>query len=943
MPPAAFKGVTEWLADGKEAYSPVLGMIALEQGLIHNLRFYGSFEPYFHEGERTYIYDSSSDPLWKLVKELFPSPAGRLGFATSANTNFGKYDYPPEIIALLLEYAYMIRNPTSMIPLQELSTVFPDLTRKLRDFLKVQTIEVRASITNALKTVVERSPDVSAPALFDLIKKLENTPVDIRKIDQAVGDIKREVGKLIDHQSEEYQQFNRIFQDFGQTKFDLNGQQVSILEKGVVRNYTGSDLQRQYYVTRIMGMLESSKIRRNLKPTVNSILQYIHDSVLQEQEDQERGSKVYPKHITEQVVLAFFCEKFDTQADMWALLRSLPEGIVPNKAEIPGKEDLLTKDDLETIVARVNNQERITLDDFYNLAHMDAFFAPVPYKAKKVQPLSNGSTRVYDRKSGREIQDVIFSDCVEISIRHLINLVIYDSKQKDFNLNYIGQGYPGNPFWENFVEFYKIQKPASANSGNIKIRSLWNQVVGDLNAYDNVINPAVKISYVRSFKVIGAKGETRDVQYELTFGFINFINVFRKIFNLKLEDSLLESLDLSEASIVQKKQWVKKYLMEILTFLNSAKTYEVEDNIREEENVHGALDLFGTIKVLVTDGTKQLFSFVIDMSRGHGEIANLDVPVIENGPYYKVFKNLSFPAGYHAGTSMDSLVFLLDEPMAAHAQLPLLYQLFFNLIDDNNGVITFLNSLIKIGNDGFTNKKAISDILSNVLRTFIWDDWPGVQEVSPLLVKLNDMGFSDVLSDHVKVFASETIPNEELQDMVGSLSNVEIINLSGNKKLTTIFLEDFPKLKKAFLFGSSVQNIEGLENLAALEDLNLGATNNLEKVSLKNLRNLRSLALFASAVQEVDLENLPALERLNLSRTTNLTSISLENLPSLRILDLGGSMIQEIKNWEGLPALEKIYLDEQLPVRQEIVQRFSKNVEIIEGRMLNQGGHPRKN
>lgn len=43
--PLAFKGVTRHFAEGQEVYSPVLGMIALEQGLIHNLRFYGDFTP----------------------------------------------------------------------------------------------------------------------------------------------------------------------------------------------------------------------------------------------------------------------------------------------------------------------------------------------------------------------------------------------------------------------------------------------------------------------------------------------------------------------------------------------------------------------------------------------------------------------------------------------------------------------------------------------------------------------------------------------------------------------------------------------------------------------------------------------------------------------------------------------------------------------------------
>ena len=78
IPPVAFKGITKHFRNGKEYLSATLGIIALELGLVENIRLYGPYIPaYRPDGTRDYASDTSDDPLWNVVKILFPS-SGRL-------------------------------------------------------------------------------------------------------------------------------------------------------------------------------------------------------------------------------------------------------------------------------------------------------------------------------------------------------------------------------------------------------------------------------------------------------------------------------------------------------------------------------------------------------------------------------------------------------------------------------------------------------------------------------------------------------------------------------------------------------------------------------------------------------------------------------------------------------------------------------------------------
>lgn len=111
IPPTKLKGVTRYFKQGKELNSPLLGEVALETGLVTDIRLYGDFESaYDKEGKRDWVKDKSENALWNLSKNLFPSPGGSLSPVTNARSNFGKYVVRPETVSILLNFCNHVRT-----------------------------------------------------------------------------------------------------------------------------------------------------------------------------------------------------------------------------------------------------------------------------------------------------------------------------------------------------------------------------------------------------------------------------------------------------------------------------------------------------------------------------------------------------------------------------------------------------------------------------------------------------------------------------------------------------------------------------------------------------------------------------------------------------------------------------------------------------------------
>jgi hypothetical protein len=89
----AFKDVTKHFKKEYQAYSPTYGAIALNTGIMENMRFYGHYNHGDNEkdGSRLYRKDNSKDAMWSLIHALFPSNNGMFGTVADSAGNIASF------------------------------------------------------------------------------------------------------------------------------------------------------------------------------------------------------------------------------------------------------------------------------------------------------------------------------------------------------------------------------------------------------------------------------------------------------------------------------------------------------------------------------------------------------------------------------------------------------------------------------------------------------------------------------------------------------------------------------------------------------------------------------------------------------------------------------------------------------------------------------------
>lgn len=757
--PTAFVGVTEYFLKDKSKdmtfYSPTLGEAALELGLIENIRFNGAFTRGMKEGARDYTQDSSKDPLWNVVKILFPSNNGQLGTVTNATTNFARYVKNPKVAALLLNYAKQVED-------------------------------------------VKGKGNLSA-------KVTQQFSAEILKTLEGLGE-----------------------------------------GKSTIENFK--------------------------KVTLNPLLNAIRESI----ETEKKGTSLSPRHTTEQVIEAFFCYQFNTQDDIWELIKNLDGSIVDKSKPLPTQAHYLEEKDLPQILAKSD----FNLDDIFDLTQASLFTSLTPYKAG-VNLLNNGQAYPYDREKNTQIKTNAFPDCVETASRHLFNLTLFNPIQREFDLTAIEAFVKSreestgekNPYFENFKNFYAHQKLLMANAGDIGIRSLWNTVVANLphTAYRN------------------------ENGNEIKSGFVNLLKTFETIFSLPLKTS-------PESGLGEKKAWVEDSLQILFSALNPAYAYKIQ----LQDNPENREELFGNALITVSDKAKgnNLFFFNLRVAGGHTEVNKLELLTKQNAVDYTeaIAKHRD---SLKKGTAEESLLLLASPDL--QKDIHPFYRLYSQPLNDNATKIAFLNTLSDHYESWKTepsiknNIHLIKDIAKNVMSNIGLSDPAVAREALPVIQKLRQN------------------PDFELPDHIDNiLSNLPVFDLSGTQNFDEVFLKGLPSLTALELFRSSVKNLDGLETLSSLKTLNLGNTERLKKLSLKGLENLKTLNLGDSAIEEVEgLEGLVNLEVLQLEKTAKLKAISLKGLKSLVKLDLSRSNVDSVKDLDTLSNLE------QLNLRRALVEEIS--------------------
>ena len=479
----------------------------------------------------------------------------------------------------------------------------------------------------------------------------------------------------------------------------------------------------------------NNEIANNMMNIANRAIRgIVKDDVKQTTESQQ---KLYPKYTPEQIITAFFSYKFSTREDIKNFFGALNKQIVDEeKVKLLNVDDVLVEEDLQNNISV--KPTAYNADDILALETSDIWSMLTPYREGS-RILSNARAEKYDRQQDRLLGDT-FADCSEIAIRHLLNFFLYDEISHEFNLDrivtYVKLQDPENAYIKNFIDFYSHQKPDLANDGSIRMRSLWNRVVGDMNRVDEL--ESQKITYV-------------DGRNELETGYINLKKVFKKLFSLPLDPT-----PAPQDSFEKKKAWLAKSFSTLFTALNPDRKYEL-DFRRLRATGDPKAEISDTMVVTVKNKINlELYRFDFDTTYGqHSEINN-----------FKIMKDISFvdysrmliqhPNDIAKETAEEIIWFLSkNADLRNHKQkkFPALYQFLSEGLNSNTAKLRFLEKVDEqYGVDSFlVSTPAFKVILKNVMGDLSFDDAHTLNQVAPVMLSLSKReGVGEIVAEALR-------------------------------------------------------------------------------------------------------------------------------------------------------------------------------------------------
>lgn len=668
---------------------------------------------------------------------------------------------------------------------------------------------------------------------------------------------------------------------------------------------------------------------------------------------QEKGSSFYPQHLVEQIITAFFCHKFSS-ADIPALLQALGSNFIDPTKTIERKP--ITKEDVQSVMSK--NPNSFTLDDIWMLLIKDDLLRITPYS---ISPSSYGLAKMYTKSPFQEFE-TSFTDCTESTLRHVVNLALYDPLSKKFDLSKIiermKQQNPEfdpsqDPQFKFLDEFYIIQTPEKADEGTLFLRSLWNKVVADLGD---------EIAYLKE------AGERKS--NELDSGLMNITQVLNKLFNLNLRERPVKGED--HNFLIQAQEWIQEGFVTFFASVSNKKiSLKFEDLKIKSFSRYG--DIIGKIVISVNDGIKDLFSFVILSKQDHAQIEDLkelqepsesfSVPTEVIKPFLKENSNL------------ESLL-LLEKSFKEEVTNPF-YKIFSEPVKNYYAIINTLNQVFSLLiNNLIDDSLLVETIIKNIFSIFPWQEQYASTSIQEIILKaqafaneksmhlskalqeyvhgffltsqtahlLSDDFFKNIEHLHIGniesydfsgLFTKNTIktiksirPNYHLKKItnIEDCQNLEKLELCQTKKLEElIFSSPISALKTINLQRSNIKKITGVEYCQNLETLDLFETEELEKIIFSGpMSALRTINLENSGIKQITGLDCHSLETLNLIFTKNLEELVFSGpMDALKTLNLQQSNIRhiagitycqslEILNLSGTRNLEELVFSEPM-------------------------------
>jgi hypothetical protein len=804
----SFKNISKQFKPEYQQYSPVLGKVALERGLIYNLRFFGPITPGIDEktGRRVYTSDIGQDSLMRLLILLFPSSAGELASSSEGSSNFGRYA-TPEMVAMLLNYAHACR---------ELYTHESDLDHE----------------TNVINT--KKAEEIR------IIKgdKQFYTDENIRGI-AAAAFAEKEV----------------LREKYGKKGFDNYRKKFKDCFDSALKKL---DKRGRFF----------------LNKSIDDILLCVENSI---KDEISNSSELYPAYTTEQVILAFFCHKFNEKYDLWRLIFHLDEDLL-NPTPDFGESSTWGDDSVGRVLASHSNVA-LDLDSIF-AANFVSIDAPIPYKAD-ASPASNGNCPYFDRSlelgTTSGLDEYTFADCADITIRHFANMMLYDQARKEFVLpNILAEQSPY--YFKNFATFYGAQTPAMANDGSKRIRGLWNRVVGDLNYKEGGrVQDGTSVRYNKMSKTDG--------QNEVDTGYVNFIKIWQKILGSAWA---VAPCDTSWA-LEEKRAWLERSLKSLIKALNPTfRNVQISFSADFREDIifssSADKDLFGAITFKIRNAKGQEFTFSLYQSRGHGalesitygkkvsekisvdskfEILTLLNPDTRSRPIYQLFAGGELSSD---GKKLRQLGKITD---VSRTLLPIVSNILssINEEDPHTGALYLSTCKNLFSNTADIDAKkdfvrGIKAVDTEMLLFIIDNDIPTINLTHIRI---------DKEYDRVLMVPASVKSLQIVSDMLG-------IDLTGAAKLETLFCNKKITILKAGRY------LKSLEIWGEVGDLDLTQATQLEEVRFPPEPQI-SLARVGNLVGG------PALKKLHIAGTVG--HLDLEQSTQLKELVLGSQIFLE--------------------------------------------------
>ena len=867
--PTAFKDITPFFLKGMEFYSPTLGEVALESGLIEGLRFYGPYEAgYDDKGRRVYLNDKSSDPLWNVVNILFPSNNGQLGTETTGMSNLPKNVKNPKTIALLMHYAKLV------------------LEASPENFEKIDTKKIAKEIFESLKHE-DKSPSSALKRPIDnLLGFIKDAILEEGKSIYPTHTTEQVLSAFFCYQFNESDEILGLLEDLDGSIVDKTKQPPSTLEPLKEEDFTKIAQKETYTIDDVFDL--------SLAASWSSLVPYKEGIALLNNGNALRYNREKDEYLKEDT----FADCVETAARHLANLLTFNsekqifdvDHIEKNVPHTPYLENFIKFFKVQTPF--LANAGDIGTRSLWNKALADLNEPgkkDITYKKGGVNELRSGFVNLL--KAYQKVLGLKLEEFPQIGLEAKKNWA-----EKSLNI------------------LFKTLNPSYDYNINLKVKESENDLSGDA-----LVTVQDSEEDIFSFNLMSDRegAHTEVSQLKILKEHKNKIDV---------NPYLINHLTNLQGGTSDESVWLvapSDFKSNIHHPLYKLFSQPLSDN-------NSKINFLKTLDKSYGEWAQKYPSFKTNLSLIQSMIKNVlediswdDRAIVERvSPIiFKLIENSSFQdvvLKAVRGISIESENF--DEILRQIRQFRNLESLDIPHVKE-----------IRSFSDSFKNIKNLSSRFKGLQKIEIDESIAQLEVLDLNKSSLNKVSFS-VPMPKLRFLTMESSRIERLENLK-NISNVEEIKLFDTKELLEFSIpESFEKLTSLDLSSSGIETLEGLENAPNLEELDLRETELLKNLSFdKPLNKLRVLNLRKSKISVIEgLDHLCNLEEFYLTETKKIKEISFRtSFKKLQELNLRDSGIEIFSGLENTPNLRNLNLETTKSLKEISFDKCQENLENL--------------